>query len=787
MKKFLIVILILLIIALTGGVGFYFYLQSSRTPTYSGKIKLEEISTEVEVYFTEHGIPHIYAQNDEDAYYALGYLHAQERLWQMDLLRHVGSGRLSELFGKDLIDTDKYLRTMGIRDYAEKSSSEYIQRNHESLQLAQSYIDGINGFIQNNPKPLEHLILGLEVEPFEIKNIFEVLTYMGFSFSNAQMTDPVITELYAKLDSSYLSDLQLYNYPGETVIRNYDDRYSELSTQTANVLSSLGAPEFIGSNSWVLSGSKTETGQVILVNDPHIGFSQPSIWYEVHMNSPSSEYYGYHIAGIPFPLLLHTTSFANGLTMFENDDMDFYIEEVHPEDSNRYQHEGEWKEVQTRLQTINVKDEDPITFPIRSTVHGPIVSDILMEEPLDDVVAMYWLTSSYSNSTLELIHKFTQVNQLEDMEKSASMIHGPGLNLMYGDSSGNIAWWASAKLIKRRNEQSSKTFFDGASGLDDPMEIFPFESNPHAINPPWGYIYSANNQPDTVDGVVFSGYYLPDDRAERITQILENKEKFSVDDMKAMTVDANSKMFESIKGIMLHSIKDIDDSELLSYLIKWNGSFNADDFRPVIFTKWIYEILEATQKDEMGDKLWDAYRGTHTFKVAIEHLVKNGDSKWWDNVETDVLETRSQIILEAFHKSISDLKESWGEDYTNWKWSDAHQVTHNHAMGTVLSLLNVGPFPALGGNEVINNMGFGYTGKKELPIIFGPSTRRIIDFSDVRNNSWSILPTGQSGNYFSPYYADQAEMFIKGEFRKMMMNHEEIKATGEKLLMQPKK
>ncbi|MEM7296768.1 MAG: penicillin acylase family protein [Bacteroidota bacterium] len=787
MKKFLTIVLILLIVIITAAVGFYFYLQSSRSPTYSGKINLEGITDEVEVYFTEYGVPHIYAQNEEDAYYAFGYIHAQDRLWQMDLLRHVGSGRLSELFGQDLIETDKYLRTMGVRDYAAKSSQEFIQRNHESLQLAQSYIYGINTFIENNPKPLEHLILGIEIEPFEIKNIFETLTYMGFSFSNAQMTDPVMTELYAKLDSSYLSDLQLYHYPDETVIRNYDDRYSELSKQTARALSSLGAPEFIGSNSWVLSGSKTESGRVILVNDPHIGFSQPSIWYEAHLHSSTSEFYGYHIAGVPFPLLIHNTSFANGLTMFENDDMDFYIEEIHPEDSNRYQHKGEWKDIQAVEQTINVKDGEPVTFSIRSTVHGPIVSDILMDEPLEDVVSMYWLTSDYSNSTIELLHQFTRVKKMEDMERSASMIHGPGLNLMYGDSSGNVAWWASAKLLKRRNEQQSKTFFDGSSGLDDPVETFPFEKNPHAINPPWGYVYSANNQPDTVDGVVYSGYYLPDDRGERITQILESQEKFSVDEMKAMTVDANSKMVESIKGIMLHSIKDIDDSELLSYLINWNSSFNADDFRPVIFTKWIYEILEAAQKDEMGDTLWQAYRGTHTFKVAIEHLVKNENSKWWDNVETDEVETRSQIILDAFHKSFAELREFWGEDYTLWKWSNTHQLTHNHAMGTALSLFNVGPFPTLGSNEVINNMGYSYSGNKELPIVFGPSTRRIIDFSDVRNNSWSILPTGQSGNYFSPYYDDQAEMFVKGEFRKMMMNNQEIKETGEKLLMQPKK
>lgn len=777
------VLLILIVLAVTAGL----YMKVTLSPSYKGERKLTGLNGNVEVFYSAYGIPHVYASNETDAYYAFGYVHAQDRLWQMDLLRHVGSGRLAELFGEDLIETDQYLRTMGISVYAEKSANEYLQSNHESIPLVEAYLKGINDFIANNPKPLEHLILGLEVAPFEVKNIFETLGYMSFSFQNAQMTDPFLTELSAKLDSTYLKDLMVFHYPEETVIKNHDSKYTSLMNQAVSALSNLHVPAFIGSNSWVLSGTKTQSGKVILANDPHIGFAQPAVWYEAHLNMPDNEYYGYHIAGVPFPLLLHNERFANGLTMFENDDMDFYVEEIHPEDSNLYRYQNEWMPIQNREEEILVKDADPVKVIVRSTQHGPIVSDILQDVPLDEVVSMYWVMEHHPNRTLELISEFTRAKNIRDIEYAGSLIHSPGLNLMYGDSAGNVAWWASAKLIKRNNERTSKTFYDGANPSNEPSEFYAFSENPHAINPPWGYVYSANNQPDTVNGIIYSGYYLPDDRAERITEMIAEQETFSVEEMKQMSQDDVSKMFYAIKGILLHSIKDTKESQLLTALIEWDCSFNQNDFRPTIFQKWIYEIMEAAMKDEMGDDLWSLYQNTHTYKVAIEHLVKNGTSKWWDNVTTASIETRAEIIRQAFETTLFDLRSDWGDDYSKWLWKNVHQVTHNHALGTALNFLNVGPFPSSGGNEVINNMGYTYTGEKSQPILFGPSTRRIIDFSDVRNNSWSILPTGQSGNYFSPYYDDQAQMFVQGEFRKMTMNHGEIKQSENKMVLIPNK
>lgn len=777
-------VILVLVLVVVAAIGFYF--KYSLTPTYTGSQSIPGLQEEVSIYYTDHGIPHIYASNEHDGYLALGYVHAQDRLWQMDLLRHVGGGRLSELFGSDLLASDRFLRTVGISEYAKQSVANFIAGNHESKPVLEAYLKGINAFIAENPKALEHYILGVDVAPFTIESVYEVLTYMAFSFTNAHKTDPLLTELYNKLDSSYVDALVPYHYKGETVIRNYDTRFDQLSAKATSSLSKLKAPEFIGSNSWVLAPEKTENGQVILTNDPHIGFAQPSVWYESHLVIPDHEIYGYYITGSPFALVFHNEQIANGMTMFENDDLDFYVEEIHPEDSNTYRHKGEWKEMEVRKEVINVKGAEPVEIVIRSTVHGPIVSDILTSEPLEDIVSMYWIMPHYPNRTIEAIMELNRAKNLEEVERAVEEIHAPGLNIMYGDAAGNIAWWAAGKLIKRKDERTSKSFYEGSTGENDPDSTYDFSKNPHSVNPEWNYVYSANNQPDTVDGIVYSGYYLPDDRGERIDELLRNQEIFGVDDIKKMLLDVNSKLATSIKPTLLGLAKENANlNPFFEDLSSWNDDHTKDDYVPALYQMWVAKLIKFMVKDELGEDSWNLFKGSHTYKVSIEHLVLNDGSPWWDNIHTEVAESRSMIVNLALDSAIAQLKKDWGPETKDWRWGNIHTLTHEHPIGSALSFLNVGPFEMDGANEVINNLGYTLSDSKYQAVSFGPSTRRIVDFSDVRNNSWSILPTGQSGSYFSPFYKDQAEMFANGEYRKMLMNHEEIKQTDKLLRLNP--
>jgi len=305
----------------------------SLVPDYSGELELEGLQEEVEVYFDDFGIPHIYAQNEDDLYLAFGYLHAQERLWQMDLLRRIAPGRLSEFFGTEMLEIDKFFRTLSIDEYSTKMAKQ-LQGQEDSpvLKLSEQYLKGINLFVEKGYTPIEYTLAGVEKSAFELKDIYNVIGYMSFSFAHAHKLDPWATAMMDKLGPDYLKDLSLSVDPNTTLIKNYPnaEAYMALSTHTQQLLKDLPVPKWLGSNSWVISPERTTTGSVLFANDPHIDYAAPSVWYEAHLNSPNTEVYGYFVAGLPFGLLVHNQQLAMGLTMFENDDIDFFEEQIDP-------------------------------------------------------------------------------------------------------------------------------------------------------------------------------------------------------------------------------------------------------------------------------------------------------------------------------------------------------------------------------------------------------------------------------------------------------------------------
>ena len=787
-KKSVQIILFAFIIIAIVFFGTITFIKSYFSPDYSGERSLPGLSAETKVYYTEYGIPHIFAESEEDAYRAMGYVHAQDRLWQMDLLRRVGGGRLSEIFGSDLIETDQYFRTLGTADYSKKSAQDLRARNGRLLRIAEAYVSGVNHFIETEPTTIEHTLLGVAMEPYTLENIYEVLSYMSFSFANAQKTDPFLTELKTKLDSVYWQELPIFGKPGNVKmsVTNTADA-SAISLTTQHILNELNVPLFIGSNSWVLGPDKTRSGNAILVNDPHIGFAQPSIWYEAHLSFPEGEVYGYFIAGHPIPPIMHNQHIATGLTMFENDDIDFYLEKINPDDTTLYLYKGEWTAFQYVDETITVKDADPVQFTKRLTQHGPVLSDVMDEE--HQVVSMYWVYTQQENFSLESSYEMNASKNALEAQSGASKIHGPGLNVMFASSEGEYARWSTGKLIYRENEQDSKTYRDGSSGLHDPDSLRPFSANPIDVNHPRGYTYSANNHPEEVNGVMYSGYYLPDDRAERIVDLLEAKTIWSMEEIKTMMLDDESVLFQNIKSTLLQEIDDYADEHFHFFLSNWDATFDKESEQAPFYQLWLFETVRMAMLDEMDSTLWEAFQGTHLFKRTYEPLILNDSSVWWDDVSTARNETRAIIIRKAFDFSWLRMTIAYGKDTDKWRWANHHTLTHGHAMSSASELLatylDVGPFPISGNNEVINNLGFGYSDALEHKVTFGPSTRRIVDMADPRNNSWSILPTGQSGNPFSPYYKDQAEMYVEGKFRKMIMDHEEIKQSNLILTITP--
>lgn len=783
-------IIILICLSLLIGAG-WLYIESLK-PDYGGEKVLVHLENEVQVYYDGYGIPHIYGKTEEDAYRALGFVHAQDRLWQMELLRRVAPGRLSEVFGKELVETDKLFLSLGIDDAAAITLSQ-IDKDSRMLSLCQAYLDGVNQFVEKGPTPVEFLLTGLQKEPFTMRDILNSVGYMGFSFAMAHKTDPLLTHIMDQLGEAYLADLEIGSDTNTTVIKNYPPSRkgipNSIPAMVTASLEKLPIPQFVGSNSWVIAPGKTKNGKVILANDPHIGFAQPSVWYEAHISTPTYEKYGYHLAGVPFPLLGHDRNLAYGITMFENDDVDFYYEETNPQDSTQYKVPGGWMDYEYITRSIRVKDSDEVGFTYKKTRHGPVLNGIAEQLPGERPTSMSWIYTKLDNKVMDALFGICHAADIGTFQSALKDIHAPGLNIMYGDALGNIAWWATARLYQMPDSTNTKFILNGSTGREEPLGYLDFSQNPHAINPPWEYVYSANNQPDSVAGMLYPGYYLPDTRARRIVQLLESRNDWDLEAVSGMITDITSSVNPAVvrnlaKLVDVSKLSDVQASEL-DKLSAWKGDYPLGSIQATVFHRWVFFFLQNTFKDELGAEAFDQFLSTHFHKRLIAPMAQKDSSIWWDNIDTKrVIETKRDIVNASFVQAMDLLKSDLGEDTANWTWGRVHTLEHGHPIGQVASLrpyLNVGPFPVHGTREVINNMAFTYSEDGHYKVNSGPSTRRIIDFSDIEN-SVSILPTGQSGNPLSKHYSDQAALYNKGGFRKMMMNKAEIEKTAESVL-----
>ena len=769
------------------------YLQYTK-PQYEGEVNIKNIQKETTVFYDEYGIPHIYANSRKDAMTTLGYVHAQDRLWQMELIRRIAPGRLSELFGKKALPNDLFFAGIGIDESSEKAIAQ-LDKNSESYQLAMAYLDGVNQYIEKGKTPIEFQLVGVQKEKYTLKDVYNIFGYMAFSFAMAQKTDPLLTDIRDKFGAEYLKDFGLEGSLGTEKLKSFkgkSNQYSEISKSIASLLDASPVPSFIGSNSWVIGSQKTKSGKVIFANDPHIGFSQPCTWYEAHIITPDYEIYGYYLAGTPFPLLGHNHNYAYGLTMFENDDLDLFQEEENPTNSNQYNTNTSYKNFTFRQKKIKVKDTASVILNIKQSIHGPIMNGLLTNLKSKKPIAMSWIYTQQKNQILEAVHALSNASSLKDFHKGIGLIAAPGLNIMYGDAKNNIAWITSGKLYKVDASVNSNFILNGANGIDDKKEFLDFNDNPSAINPTWNYVYSSNNQPEAINNYLYPGYYLPKDRAMRINSLLQPKNNWTSTNVKQMINDNTSAMAPSIVRNLSNNIREIDlntnEKKALQILKSWSGSNNLNDVAPTIYNKWIFCYLKNTFKDELGEDDFKALLGTHIIKQVLESQSKNESSVWWDNSTTkNKKETRAEILLLSYHEAIAALEKQLGNEVAVWTWNKVHTLEHQHPLGQVAALksfFNVGKFEINGSNEVINNMMFLFDESEKNEVKAGPSTRRVIDFSDIEN-SYSILPTGQSGNPMSKHYSDQAEMYNKGQFRKMKLNKTEIIKTSTKLVFKP--
>ena len=747
-------------------------------PDYGFDLSSNALAADVEIVFDDMAVPHIYAESEHDALHALGYVHAMERLWQMDLLRRAGGGELSALLGPDMIDNDKYLRTLGMRKTADRTV-EQLKGDSENAHIVdamQAYLDGVNAYIASGELPFEYRLINAKPQPFDLHDVYCATGFMAYSFAIHLKTEPILDWMVNHLDSARIADVY-WNEDGYQRIPTQARDISGLASKVHELDALRPVPQWLGSNAWVLSGDRTASGKVLFCNDAHMAYASPSVWYEAHVVTPELEYYGNHIGGLPFPVIGHTRDHAWGVTMFVNDEIDLFRETI---EGDTYYHNGEWLPLDIRTETLEVAGKAPVTFEVRETHHGPL---------LEDDVAMWWTFNQYpENKIHQAFYGFSRESGVERFAEHAALIHAPGLNMMYGDAQGDIGWWACAKLPIYRPGIDTKVAIDGTDPANDPQGWHGFDANPRSVNPASGYVYSANNAPQTSDSVNIPGhYYAGNTRASAIMKALSApKNDWDVAQAQALQLDHHSPVYEA-NAAMLVAYADEAGVEVEPFLREWEGSHLAEEVAPTLYYRWMYRTIQAAMYDEFlqaagpedAQEKFVSWHQTIVSENAFPKLLANPQSLWWDNVATSEVETASDIVAQALASAREDLKKALGENPETWQYGRLHTVVHPHAMTDaplVGDLLNVGPFELPAAKDALCKYEFKLKEEVNYDVFSGPSMRIGLDFADVASSE-SILPTGQSGNVFSPFYDNQAELYHAGEFRKQRMDRTDIESV----------
>ncbi|WP_053148332.1 penicillin acylase family protein [Pseudomonas sp. Pf153] len=797
MKRSLIALLSLVVTAIIVAGGYLY----SKQPTRQGTVQLAGLHGTVTVRYDERGVPHIHAGNETDMYRALGYVHAQDRLFQMEIMRRLARGELAEVLGPKLLDTDKLMRSLRIRERAATYVAEQDRQAPAWLAM-QAYLDGINLYQDSHTRPLEFDVLGIPKRPFTAEDTVSITGYMAYSFAAAFRTEPLLTYVRDQLGPEYLNIFDLEWQPqgvlteaGKSGLpltaKDWKD-LNALAHLSEQAFADNGLPQFEGSNAWAVSGSRTHGGKPLLAGDPHIRFSAPSVWYEAHLSAPGFELYGHYQALMPFATLGMNKDFGWSVTMFQNDDLDLIAEKVNPDNPEQVWYHGQWVDMTRSEQQIAVKGQAPVTLVLRQSPHGPIVNDALGAHAGKTPVAMWWGLLESRNPILEAFYQLNRADTLTKARGASAKIHAPGLNVVWANAKGDIGWWAAAQLPKRPAGVKPGFILDGSNPEADKEGFYPFSSNPQEENPDRGYIVSANFQPVTVSGMEIPGYYNLADRGQQLNQQLGDKQaKWDIETTRKLQLGTTTaygpRLLAPLLPVLREVASDPRERKFVEQLAQWQGDYPVDSVSATLFNQFLFNLADAALHDELGDGFFDTALSTRVIDAALPRLAASQDSPWWDDRSTLGTETRTDIVKIAWTWSLAHLKATLGDDPMQWQWGKAHTLTHGHPLGMQKPLdriFNVGPFAAPGTHEVPNNLS-AKIGPAPWPVTYGPSTRRIIDFADP-SHSVTINPVGQSGVPFDKHYEDQAEAYIEGVYHQAHLAEEEVTAnTRETLKLLP--
>jgi penicillin amidase len=800
---------VILLVILGAVVVFGARLLKKSLPQISGEKSFPILSQLVTVYRDEYGVPHIFAQNEDDLWRAAGYVAAQDRLWQMDFTRRAAQGALAEIFGETALDKDKFLRTWGFYRTAKRIAENL---SPPSRRMLEAYADGVNAFIDENKSrlPIEFSLLHYKPEKWKIEDSVGFIRLMAFNLNFAWFFEPALGKVADRFGLSMAMEIfpaVLENTPSIVAempkgIGGRMDDFFQLALRTRVELGM--PPAVLGSNSWAVSGARTMSGKPLLANDPHLGLALPSVWYEMHLVAGSDlDVVGVTLPGLPGVVLGHNRNIAWGFTNGMVDDLDFYFEKINPANPDEYWRDGAWKKMEIAEEYIPVKGRSaPELFKIRSTVHGPVVNAINEAARNDSLAVTFRWTGFEVTDEMRATYLLNRAKSWDEFLQAMRHFQVPNQNVIYADAAGNIGYY-SCGLVPIRRDGKGYLPYRGWENSGDWIGMIPFEQMPHVYNPPQNYVATANN---LIAGKNYP-YYIsnawePTSRIERITELIAQNDKMSVKTFQQMQSDMVSNhakrtaplllklldeaaKLDSVNGNQTTLSEEGKNARLL--LSVWDGSETPESVQAALFQVWAEKFLLAAVKDELGDTLFNSYAAWSSLAIrALEYLAQHPASPWFDNRATPAVETAPEIALASYRQTLQFLREQFGEILIDWQWGKFHQLTLSHALGKqppLDQIFNAGPFPIGGSAETINKGEYRLT--EPYAVDAGPSVRRIVDLADPET-SWSIIPGGQSGQPFSEHYKDQIDLWLQGKYRTVSMRRETIAASSKNtLVLQP--
>ncbi len=758
-------------------------LAERAVPDYAGTMDLPGLSAPVEVIRDAHAVPHIFAESDPDAAFALGVSHAQDRLWQMELFRRVVQGRLSEVFGSAALPADRIIRTLDFYGHSKRSLAVLSPELRAALD---AYAAGVNAYMSESTRPLppEFQVLMHTPDPWQPADSVGMVKLLAAGLSGNAFSEVLRTRLMDVLDEEDLKTFDpAYPVDSKPAVRDLASLYRTLGLERIiAAIPDTGPPG--ASNNWVVDGKWTKSQKPLLANDPHLGMLAPSIWYAAHLSVGDSNVIGVTIPGIPSVVLGRNNHIGWGFTNTGPDTQDMAIEEVNPENPDQYRTPDGWADFVTREEEIVVRLGSDETLVVRETRNGPVLDAIAdtFEDVVADgqVVALKWTALTSEDTTIEAGFRYTKARTVAEFDEATRLQVSPMQSMVVADVDGNIGMIAPASVPVRSDAHETGGLLpaSGANPANDWLGMIPHEGLPRVINPSHGYIATANNKiiADDFPYYISSSWDGPY-RANRIEDMIEATRLHDVASFEAMLADNKSELAELLVPYLTSVEPETDQMAAAQSLLRdWDATMEKELAQPLIFHAALKQLHTKLYADELGDLADSVTRRRETFLLNA----LSGDeaaARWCDDTSTAETEHCTDVVRTSLAAGLEVLNDLYGSDMSTWNWGEAHPVVNNHLpMGFIPGVRNIFNIerPSAGGPYTVNR---GQTGSGARPFanVHAAGYRAVFDFDDM-NNSVYIISTGQSGNPASDYYDTFATLWADGGHIRMTTDRAEIEA-----------